>query len=355
MDTLTLVIFLIDMLDYNKEIKRTLHKIQVSKIESLIRIFYTKINDKQAINSDEYLELYKLCKHKITTETERIRKNAIKETLDNIKKFLITGEEKPILENENKDELISTLNKAYLFILESLRTNINEIINEPLNGKDIIKLKTDNSRNSHIGIVKLFIESNCSKEIFCRNHFISEKRLERALKYVLQSEDETLKSLKDSVVERETEEEQELELVEQVLANYNRREKNISIIEFQALSKLTLTTVLRRLREKNSPVLEKALDLFYEYQNRLRLKPVSFEQIRNTKTIINGRELTNEDFDIIEDFIDRNNYLEQNAIYTYVREAYLKGNIEEVNRENLKRRVLERFNIKEKDKVKNHK
>ena len=55
MDTLTLVIFLIDMLDYNKEIKRTLHKIQVSKIESLIRIFYTKINDKQAINSDEYL------------------------------------------------------------------------------------------------------------------------------------------------------------------------------------------------------------------------------------------------------------------------------------------------------------
>ena len=184
---------------------------------------------------------------------------------------------------------------------------------------------------------------------------ISEKRLERALKYVLQSEDETLKSLKDSVVESEIEEEQELELVEQVLANYNRREKNISIIEFQALSKLTLTTVLRRLREKNSPVLEKALDLFYEYHNRLRLKPVSFEQIRNTKTIINGRELTNEDFDIIEDFIDRNNYLEQNAIYTYVREAYLKGNIEEVNRENLKRRVLERFNIKEKDKVKNHK
>ena len=87
----------------------------------------------------------------------------------------------------------------------------------------------------------------------------------------------------------------------------------------------------------------------------MRLKPVSFEQIRNTKTIINGRELTNEDFDIIEDFIDRNNYLQQNAIYTYVREAYLKGNIEEVNRENLKRRVLERFNIKEKDKVKNHK
>ena len=66
MDTLTTVVFLLDILSIQGDIKRKLHKKQISKLEKLIQLLYKKSNIN--INDDEYLALYNIYKSKLTDE-----------------------------------------------------------------------------------------------------------------------------------------------------------------------------------------------------------------------------------------------------------------------------------------------
>ena len=139
------------------------------------------------------------------------------------------------------------------------------------------------------------------------------------------------------------------------MLNYNRKEKNINLLEFQSLSSQTINRTLAILKERKSIAYPQLNELYREYQNRLRLAPFTFQAMRQMKTIVGGREMTNDDYDIIERFFMENNYPKQGAIFTYVRNAYLNGNLELVRRENLKKSLLERFGLLEKEKEKVHK
>lgn len=353
MDTLTTVVFLLDVLELQGDFKKKLHKKQIEKLEKLIKILYQKSN--KNINEEEYLSLYSIYRSKISCEKTKTRKIALLKTLERIRHLLITGKELESSEEDSTDVVINSLNQAYTFISNSVKEEVNEILSERLKEKDLQKLKCDMSENASIEIVRLYVETGKTKEEFCNKNFITFNRLNRALAFVLNSEDESLIDLKISIYEKEVLREREIELIEQVMLNYNRREKNINLLEFQSLSSQTINRTLAILKERESAAYPALNELYKEYQNRLRLQPFSFETMRETKTIINGVPMTEEDHDVIEQFFKENNYPQQGAIYTYVREAYLKGNIESIRRDNLKRTVLERFGIVEKPKEKIHK
>lgn len=353
MDTLTTVVFLLDVLELQGDFKKKLHKKQIEKLEKLIKILYQKSN--KNINEEEYLSLYSIYRSKISCEKTKIRKIALLKTLERIKHLLITGKELESSEEDSTDVVINSLNQAYTFISNSVKEEVNEILSERLKEKDLQKLKCDMSENASIEIVRLYVETGKTKEEFCNKNFITFNRLNRALAFVLNSEDESLIDLKISIYEKEVLREREIELIEQVMLNYNRREKNINLLEFQSLSSQTINRTLAILKERESAAYPALNELYKEYQNRLRLQPFSFETMREMKTIINGVPMTEEDHAAIERFFNENNYPQQGAIYTYVREAYLKGNLESIRRDNLKRTVLERFGIVEKTKEKIHK
>ena len=113
--------------------------------------------------------------------------------------------------------------------------------------------------------------------------------------------------------------------------------------------------MLRELRERKSPMYDKLKEFFYEYHTRNSLQPIYFNQLRNTKTIINGRVLTQEDYDNIEKFIKDNYYPDQRSIYTAVKYAYVNGCLELLEREKLKRRVMNKFNLYEEQVQKRYK
>ena len=354
MNTLTTVIFLLDILSLKEMNKKNLTNIQIKKIENLIKVLYSKTNNTQPIVEAEYLELYRIYKSKNTDEEDRLRRNAMKEMAKDIVEYLNTGISNKTLEN-NDDKVVESLNKAYKFIIESIQDSLHEIINEHLEEKDIQNLKSDFSKNANIEIARLYVLSKATKEEFCIKTFITQARLNRALAYVLSSNDENLQELKEKIFANEIALEEELHLIEQVLMNYNRREKNITLIELQSLTALTLSALLKELRERKSKAYDKLKEMYYEYQNKMTLQPINFEAVRNTRTIINGREMTEEDHMIIENFIKENKYPEQRAIYAYVKDAYLKGNLDSLRREVLKEKVLTKFNILEKPKEKCHK
>ena len=345
MDTLTTVVFLLDILSIQGDIKRKLHKKQISKLEKLIQLLYKKSNIN--INDDEYLALYNIYKSKLTDEKNQERKHAIKETIERINYLLKNGEDLDIQKQDSTDTIIKTLNQAYEFISSSIKESVKEILSEPLKERDLIELKSDMSENASLEIVRLFLESGKSKEDFYKSYFISLKRLNRALEFVLNSENKDLEPVKEQILIKEMEREQEIQLIEKVMVNYNRKEKNINLIEFQSLSSQSINRVLAILKERKSIAYIPLNELYKEYQNRLRLTPFTFESIRQMRTTINGRTLTDEDHDVIEDFIVENNYPEQRAIYTYVRDAYLNGNLETIKRDNLRRSVLQKFNIED--------
>ena len=353
MDTLTTVVFLLDVLELQGDFKKKLYKKQIEKLEKLIKILYQKSN--KNINEEEYLSLYSIYRSKISCEKTKTRKIALLKTLERIRHLLITGKELESSEEDSTDVVINSLNQAYTFISNSVKEEVNEILSERLKEKDLQKLKCDMSENASIEIVRLYVETGKTKEEFCNKNFITFNRLNRALAFVLNSEDESLIDLKISIYEKEVLREREIELIEQVMLNYNRREKNINLLEFQSLSSQTINRTLAILKERESAAYPALNELYKEYQNRLRLQPFSFETMRETKTIINGVPMTEEDHAAIERFFKENNYPQQGAIYTYVREAYLKGNLESIRRDNLKRTVLERFGIVEKPKEKIHK
>lgn len=353
MDTLTTVVFLLDVLELQGDFKKKLYKKQIEKLEKLIKILYQKSN--KNINEEEYLSLYSIYRSKISCKKTKTRKIALLKTLERIRHLLITGKELESSEEDSTDVVINSLNKAYTFISNSVKEEVNEILSERLKEKDLQKLKCDMSENASIEIVRLYVETGKTKEEFCNKNFITFNRLNRALAFVLNSEDESLIDLKISIYEKEVLREREIELIEQVMLNYNRREKNINLLEFQSLSSQTINRTLAILKERESAAYPALNELYKEYQNRLRLQPFSFETMREMKTIINGVPMTEEDHDAIEQFFKENNYPQQGAIYTYVREAYLKGNLESIRRDNLKRTVLERFGIVEKPKEKIHK
>lgn len=352
MDILTTVVFLLDILELQGDFKKKLHKKQIEKLEHLIKVLYQKSN--KNINEDEYLALYSIHRSKINNEKTHARKYALIKTLERIKHLLITGEELEI-KNESDDIVIKTLNQAYEYISSSVKDSVNEILAERLKEKDLQKLKCDMSENASLEIVRLYVETGKTKEEFCNKNFITFNRLNRALAFVLNSDDESLIDLKIQIYEKEVLREREIELIEQVMLNYNRREKNINLLEFQSLSSQTINRTLAVLKERESIAYPALNELYKEYQNRLRLQTFTFESMREMKTIINGVPMTDKDHDAIEQFFIENNYPQQRAIYTYVREAYLKGDLESVRRDNLKRTVLERFGIVEKPKEKIHK
>ena len=354
MNTLTTVIFLLDILSLKEMSKKTLTNIQIKKIENLIKVFYSKTNNESPIVEPEYLELYRIYKSKNQDEEDRLRRNAMKAIAKDIVEYLSTGTDNKTLENED-DKVVSSLNKAYKFIVESTQDSLNEIMNEHLEEKDIQNLKSDFSKNANIEIARLYLLSGNSKEEFCIKTFITQARLNRALVYVLSSDDEKLEELKKNIFDKEMALEEELHLIEQVLMNYNRKEKNITLIELQSLTNLTISGLLKELRERKSKAYEKLKEMYYEYQNKMTLQPIHFDAVRNTRTIINGREMTEEDHLIIENFIKENKYPEQRAIYAYVKDAYLKGTLDSLKRDVLKDKVLTKFNITEKPKEKCHK
>lgn len=345
MDTLTTVIFLLDIISIQGDIKRKLHKKQISKLEKLIQLLYEKSNIN--INDDEYLNLYNIYKSKLTDEKNQERKQAIKATIKRINYLLKNGEDLDIQKQDSTDTIIKTLNQAYEFISSSIKESVKEILSEPLKERDLIELKSDMSEKASLEIVRLFLESGKSKEDFYKSYFISLKRLNRALEFVLNSENKDLEPVKEQILIKDMEIEQEIQLIEKVMVNYNRKEKNINLIEFQSLSSQSINRVLAILKERKSIAYVPLNELYKEYQNRLRLTPFTFESIRQMRTIINGRTMTDEDHDVIEDFIVENNYPQQRAIYIYVRDAYLNGNLETIKRDNLRRSVLQKFNIED--------
>lgn len=345
MDTLTTVVFLLDILSIQGDIKRKLHKKQISKLEKLIQLLYKKSNINT--NDDEYLALYNIYKSKLTDEKNQERKQAIKETIERINYLLKNGEDLDIQKQDSTDTIIKTLNQAYEFISSSIKESVKEILSEPLKERDLIELKSDMSENASLEIVRLFLKSGKSKEDFYKSYFISLKRLNRALEFVLNSENKDLEPVKEQILIKDMEREQEIQLIEKVMVNYNRKEKNINLIEFQSLSSQSINRVLAILKERKSIAYVPLNELYKEYQNRLRLTPFTFESIRQMRTTINGRTMTDEDHDVIEDFIVENNYPQQRAIYTYVRDAYLNGNLETIKRDNLRRSVLQKFNIED--------
>ena len=353
MDTLTTVVFLLDILELQGDFKKKLHKKQLEKLENLIKVLYQKSN--KNINEDEYLALYSIHRSKISSEKTKERKSALLKTLERIRYLLMTGKELESPEEDSTDVVINSLNQAYTFISSSVKEQVNTILSERLKEKDLQKLKCDMSENASLEIVRLYVETGKTKEEFCNKNFITFNRLNRALAFVLNSEEESLIELKIRIYEKEVLREHEIELIEQVMLNYNRREKNINLLEFQSLSSQTINRTLAILKERGSIAYPALNELYKEYQNRLRLQPFSFESMREMKTVINGVPMTDEDHDAIEKFFIENNYPQQRAIYTYVRDAYLKGNLESVRRDNLKRTVLERFGIVEKPKEKIHK
>jgi hypothetical protein len=355
MSTLTTVIFLLDVLSYKDELKKNLNNIQLSKIETLINVFYQKLKENFQIDEEQYLQLYKLYKSRRINEINKKRQDALKITVENIKYFLETACERKELPNKENDEIINYCNCAYNFIIKTLKESIKNILEEEIQEKDVEKLKFDNSKNAHIQMAKQFILSKKSKEEFTTKHFITQERLNRSLQYVLNLDDDNLNELKNSIIQSELELEEEVFLAEQLLFQYNRKEKNIKLIEFQALTKLTLPGMLKELGKRKSYAYDKCKDFYYEYQNRYCLQPIYYEQARNTKTTINGRVMTAEDHDIIEKFIKDNNYPEQREIYATVKAAYFKGNIDTLQRDKLKRSVLEKFNLVEKEPTKYYK
>lgn len=355
MNTLTAVIFLLDILPIKEELKGILNNIQKKKIENLINTFYTKVRKETEINEEEYLNFYKIYRSRRTNEINKKRQEKVREIIEKLILFLETGRVTEKTTNEENDEVINKFNNAYHFITDALKENVKSILEEPLKDKDVEKLKTDSSKNAQIWMAKLYIESKKSKEEFCAKHFITQQRLNKALSYILNSTDENLDDLKNQVLISEMELELEVSLVEEIMKHYNRREKNINLIEFQSLTKLTVSGMLKELRERNSSAYEKLKEFYYEYQNRFSLQPIYFEQVRTTRTIVNGKEMTNEDHDIIEKFIKDNNYPEQRGIYSAVKDAYLKGNIESLRRDALKQQVLEKFNMNEKRLQKSYK
>ena len=355
MSTSTTVIFLLDILALKDLSNKNINSIKIKKVEELIKTLYSKINSTFQIDEEQYLKLSKIYKSKTSNELDKIQRNRMKHIARTLINYLETGEDSLEELSDEADKVISTLNKAYRFIIDSTKDGLKEILEEPLQENEVQKLKNDFSRNANIEIATLFISTGRSKEDFCNRTFISQSRLNRALKYILNLDDEKLEELKNKIIISEMELENEISLVEKVMMHYNRREKNISLIELQSLTRLSISGILKELKERNSPAHEKLKDMFFEYQNKLSLQQISFEEVRKTKTIINGREMTDEDHDIIENFIRDNKYPEQRAIYGCVKEAYFKGTLDLLKREHLKRCVLMKFNIIEKPKQKIYK
>ncbi len=243
-----------------------------------------------------------------------------------------------------------SLNKAYKFITSTLKDDVKEMLLENLTEKDLEKHKTDFSENASIEIVRLFLESGKTKEEFCDKTLISLSRLNKALTFVLSSEDKKLESYKERILSIEDERNRELDLIEKLIVNYDRKQKNINLLEFQSFATQPINKILLMLKERKSYAQSYLNELYKEYNNRVRLASFTFTSLREMKTTINGRVMTDEDYDIIEEFFIRNKYPKQRAIYTYVREAYLNGNIEDTSRENVKKRVMERFNLTEEPK-----
>lgn len=353
MDILTTVVFLLDRLDIKNDVKKKLHNKQIRKIEKLIETIYQKSNSN--INEDEYLELYSIHSSKVSSEKTKERKIALMEVLERLKHLLMTGEELEKGKTETDDSFVSTLNKAYDYISSLIRDSIKEILSEPIKEYELPSLLNDMSENASLELVKAYLKSNFGKEEFCKENFLTCSRLNKALNFVLKSDDSNLEELKTQIIEKEEAREKELAIIEQVIVNYDRRAKNISLIEFQSLSSQSINRTLAVLKERGSFAYPALNELYKEYQNRLRLKPFTFRSMREMKTTINGVEITDKDYDVIEQFFRENNYPKQGAIFTYVRDAYLKGDLKSVERETLKRNVLEKFGIVEKQKEKIHK
>lgn len=353
MDTLTTVVFLLDILELQGDFKKKLHKKQLEKLENLIKVLYQKSN--KNINEDEYLALYSIHRSKVSSEKTKERKIALMEVLERLKHLLMTGEELEKSNTETDDSFVSTLNKAYDYISSLIKDSIKEILSEPIKEYELPSLSNDMSENASLELVKAYLKSNFGKEEFCKENFLTCSRLNKALNFVLKSNDSNLEELKIQIIEKEEAREKELAIIEQVIVNYDRKAKNISLIEFQSLSSQSINRTLAELKERGSFAYPALNELYKEYQNRLRLKPFTFRSMREMKTTINGVEMSDKDYDVIEQFFSENNYPKQRAIYTYVRDAYLKGNLESVRRDNLKRTVLERFGIVEKPKEKIHK
>lgn len=348
MDILTTVVFLLDTLEIQCDLKKKLYKKQIQQIENLIKVLYQKSNTK--INEDEYLTLDNIHRSKLSSSKTHDRKMAMINTIERIKHLLSTGTDLSFEQEETDDVLITTLDKAYNFISAAIKDEVKEILNQPLIESDVQKLKCDLSENASLEIARLYLESGCTKEEFCKRTYITYSRLNKALAFVLNSDEN--EELKDQIYHLEASREEELKVIEQVMVNYNRRSKNINLLEFQSLSSQTISRTLAILKERNSIAYPYLNELYKEYQNRLRLAPFTFESLREMKTTINGRQMNDEDYDVIEQFFKENNYPKQRAIFTYVREAYLKGDLESVRRENLRKTVVQRFLLDEKAKEK---
>lgn len=353
MDILTTVVFLLDRLDTKNDVKKKLHNKQIRKIEKLIETIYQKSNTN--INEDEYLELYSIHRSKVSSEKTKERKIALMEVLERLKYLLMTGEELEKSNTQTDDSFVSTLNKAYDYISSLIKDSIKEILSEPIKEYELPSLLNDMSENASLELVKAYLKSNFGKEEFCKENFLTCSRLNKALNFVLKNNDSNLEELKTQIIEKEEAREKELAIIEQVIVNYDRRAKNISLIEFQSLSSQSINRTLAELKERGSFAYPALNELYKEYQNRLRLKSFTFRSMREMKTTINGVEMTDKDYDVIEQFFSENNYPKQRAIFTYVRDAYLKGDLKSVERETLKRNVLIKFGIVEKPKEKIHK
>ena len=93
MNTLTTVIFLLDILSLKEMSKKTLTNIQIKKIENLIKVLYSKTNNTSSIVEAEYLELYRIYKSKNTDEEDRLRRNAMKEMAKDIVEYLLNKQQ----------------------------------------------------------------------------------------------------------------------------------------------------------------------------------------------------------------------------------------------------------------------
>lgn len=354
MKTMTAILFILDNLSYKNQLKKKLTDIKIKRIENLIKTVYDRMNKKTKKDEIFYQNLSKILRRKKPQGQEKQIQEVITEIEKNLLIFLSTGEIKNI-NIESDDKTVEKLMRAYKIILDSLKTEITEIISEKLTEKDIIQLKKDKGENADIEIARIFSESGKTREEFCNQNFITENRLNKAIAYVLNSNDPKLSEIAEKILVNEQQVEEEILLVEQVMSNYNRFLENISLIEIQSLTRLTISGLLKELRERGSNSYSKMLEMYYEYRKRLRLQPVYFKELRNTKIVINGRELTTEDFDAIEDFITENKYPEQKAIYSSVKQAYLNGTLKSLERETLKSEVLKRYGIKEPIKEKTYK
>ena len=122
------------------------------------------------------------------------------------------------------------------------------------------------------------------------------------------------------------------------------KEEEIEVLEFlRRIPFITSRTFVNKLMEfmkRNNSIEEYNAIMSYMAKNRLfdknLTKPLAIEELYKERTIINGREITKEDNDIILEYMKENKYPMIRKSYVLVRKKYLNDDISLTEKEKIK-------------------